>query len=87
MSTGPEDISKTVPGQVDTPDLCPAPTPPLLLHLLVHPLPVAAAAGFPPPATFDFFVSSINVIKSRTGHGQDTDYATLLINALAATTP
>jgi PASTA domain len=35
-------------------------------------------------ATFDFFVSSMNVIKSRTGHGQDTDYATLLINALAA---
>ena len=26
----------------------------------------------------------MNVIKSRTGHGQDTDYATLSINALAA---
>ena len=86
MSTGPEDISKTVPGQVDTPDLGHAPTPPPTAPPAGPPIAGGAGGGggSPPPATFDFFVSSINVIKSRSGHGQDTDYATLLINALAA---
>ena len=62
MSTGPEDISRTVPGQVDTPDLGRAPTPP---QLPTAP-PIAGGGGgggSPPPATFDFFVSSMNVIK------------------------
>jgi hypothetical protein len=84
MSTGPEDISRTVPGQVDTPDLGRAPTPPTAPPTAPPIGGGGGGGGSPPPATFDFFVSSMNVIKSRTGHGQDTDYATLSINALAA---
>lgn len=87
MSIGPTNTSKTSAGQVDTPDIVRAPTPP------TGPPPGLTAPGGPtpptPPApvTFDFVVSSMNVITARSGGPLmrgDTDSATLAINALAA---
>jgi hypothetical protein len=72
MTIGPESSSKTSPGNIASPG------PRQVVGAPIDP---------PPPATYDFVVSSMNVTKARSGgwlQSGDTDYATLTISALAA---
>jgi hypothetical protein len=87
MSAGPDETSKVAPEVARAPVTARIPTEPLPVstHLPIDPLPILRPPIDPPPAptTFDFAVSSMTVKNPRSLFN-DSDYASLAINVLAA---
>jgi len=88
MSAGPDEAGKVAPEVAHAPVTARIPTEPLPVsaHLPIDPLPILRPPIDPPPpapTTFDFAVSSMTVKNPRSLFN-DSDYASLAINVLAA---